>query len=157
MSKEHLWGGIAIGFICLLSAAMGLGAWLSPTIAATLESADPTGRTAAWCLPFIFPVLVPLSLYFFWITWRQWRETRLFERRKQVTTGAISHLWFDRPTGRGKQHYAGYRFGEGQEAYQKVHSRTYGRLAVGEAVTVEYVPDNPQLSRVDLSKRRQKR
>jgi hypothetical protein len=136
---------------------IGWGAWLDPSIAAALDSADRPGQLWGWCLVFVFPLLVPIALYFFWRTWREWRETRPFERYKQTTTGTISHLWFDRPNGRGKQHYAGYHFGDDHEAYQKVHSRTYSRLAIGEGVTVEYVPSNPRLSRVDLQKRRQKR
>jgi hypothetical protein len=157
MSREQLWGGLAIGFFCLIGAALGLGAWLDPSIFETLNSADRPGQLSSLWLPFIFPLLIPISLYFFWATWRQWRETRLFQRHKQIVTGTITQLWFDRPSGRGKQHYVGYRFGEGHEAYQKIHSRTHGRLSLGEAVTVEYVTDNPRLSRVDLSKRGQKR
>ena len=157
MTKEQLWGGVGIVFFCLVGVAFGLGAWLDPSIAATLDSADRPGQLSSWVLPLIFPLLIPISLYFAWVTWKQWRETRLFQRHKQIMTGTITHLWFDRPSGRGKQHYVGYGFGEGHEAYQKIHSRTHGRLAIGEAVTVEYLPDNPRLSRVDLSKRGKKR
>src|SRR5690606_32819020 len=133
MSREQLWGGLAVGLFCLVGVALGLGAWLDPSIAEALESADRPSQYT-WWLPFAFPLFVPISLYFFWITWRHWRETRLFQHHKQTITGTITQVWFDRPSGQSKQYYVGYRFGDGHEAYQKIHSRTQSRLAVGEAV-----------------------
>src|SRR3712207_3371988 len=77
MSREQLWVGLAIGFFCLVGAALGLGTWLDPSIVEAIDSADRSGQLWSLWLPFIFPVLVPISFYFFWLTWRQWRETRL--------------------------------------------------------------------------------
>jgi hypothetical protein len=148
---------IGTGFLCLLGFGLGLGWWLSPTIAATLEGADVRNSSMEDFLPFIFPIFLPIALYLWGDAWRRWRNTRRFERNKQTTTGLITHLWLDPPRPPGKQYYVGYQFGEGQTAYQKVHSRTYSRLAVGESVTVEYAPDKPPLSRLDLQKRRKKR
>jgi hypothetical protein len=99
-----------------------------------------------------FPLFLIIAGYFFWQTWRRWRDTRAFERSKQKTTGVITHLWLDPPKGQGKKYYAGYRFSNEQTAYQQVHSRVFNRLAVGESVKVEYVAETPRLSRLDLRK-----
>jgi hypothetical protein len=101
---------------------------------------------------FTFPLFLLIAGYFFWQTWRWWRDTRTFERNKQKTTGIITHLWLDPPKGQGKKYYVGYRFGDAYTAYQQVHSRVYNRLVVGESVKVEYVPGNSRLSYLNLRK-----
>lgn len=158
-SKKDIWQGVGIGFVCLFGVAIGFGAWFDPTLLETQTVSTVTGP--GWwltaCLPFVFPIFLPIALYFWWDAWRRWRRTRAFERNKQTTTGVITHLWMDPPRPPGKRYYVGYRFGEGQGAFQDVPARTYGRLAVGDEVTVEYAAVNPEFSHLELSKRHQKR
>jgi hypothetical protein len=152
-SNKEIWGAIAGGFCCLLGVALGVGAWFDPTL---LESQNRMAADAAWllgCLPFIFPIFLPLALYFWWAAWRDWRQTRAFAGDRQTTTGVITHLWVDPPRPPGKRYYVGYQFGQGQSAYQSVQARTYNRLTVGEAVTVEYSAAKPQLSCLNLQKK----
>lgn len=158
-SNKDIWQGIGIGFVCLFGVAIGFGAWFDPTLLETQTVSTGTGP--GWwligCLPFIFPIFLPLALYFWWDAWRSWRRTRAFERNKQSTTGVITHLWIDPPRPPGKRYYVGYQFGDGQSVFQDVHARTYHRLAVGDQVMVVYSPANPPLSYMDLSKRPPKR
>lgn len=156
-SRQDILTGVGVGLICFFGFACGLGAWLEPTIAVTLFEDRPGAAGYAWLLAFIFPVLLPVALYFFWDTWRRWRDTRLFERDMQIFSGVITHLWVEPPTGRGKKYFVGYSFGESQTAYQQIHSRVYKRLEVGEKVKVEVAATNPRLSRLDLRQRSQKR
>lgn len=154
-SSKDLWSGLGVGFVCLIGFAMGGLAWLDPqTALATAESAGQHGQYELFflLLMFIFPLFLIIAGYFFWQTWRWWRDTRTFERSKQKTTGLITHLWIDPPKPPGKKYYAGYRYGDGLEAYQELHSRVYNRLAIGESVKVEYVPEDSRLSRLDLRK-----
>lgn len=156
-SRQDLWTGVGVGLTCFVGFACGLGAWIEPSIAATLLESRSGPADYAWLLAFIFPLLLPAALYFFWETWRTWRDTRAFERDKQVFSGVITHLWSDPPTGRGKQYFVGYNFGEHHTAYQKVDTRVYKRLVVGEKVKVEAASGNPRLSRLDLRQPSQKR
>lgn len=158
-SNKEIWQGIGLGFLCLVGVAVGLGAWFDPTILDTQTTNTVSSSGSTWLvifLPFIFPIFLPIAIYLWWNTWRHWRRSREFERSKQITTGVITHLWIDPPRPPGKHYYVGYRFGEGQTAYQETHARTYGNLTVGDEVTVEYASQNPQLSRLDLQKRRKR-
>jgi len=159
-STKEIWQGIGIGFLCLVGVAVGWGAWFDPSLLDTQTANTAASGGSTWTiifLPFIFPIFLPLAFYFWWDTWRRWRKTRMFERSKQSAAGVITHLWIDPPRPPGKHYYVGYQFGEGQAAYQETHVRTYNSLAVGDEVTVEYIPANPQFSRLDWQKRRQKR
>lgn len=154
-SSKDLWSGIGIGLICLIAFGAGGLAWLNP--AAVLNEVGTAGQRGEYGLPFFlimltFPLFLGIAGYFFWQTWHWWRDTRTFERGKQKASGVITHLWIEPPKPPGKKYYVGYRFGDGVEAYQEVHSRTYKRLTLGENVKVEYVPDNPRLSWVNLRK-----
>jgi hypothetical protein len=156
-SNKEIWGGVIAGFCCLLGVALGAGAWFDPTL---LESQNRMPADTAWlmaCLPFIFPIFLPIAIYFWWAAWRDWRRTRAFARDRQITTGVITHLWVDPPQPPGKHYYVGYQFGLGPPAYQEIPARTYNRLAVNEAVTVEYSAANPQLSCLNLQKKPAKR
>lgn len=155
-SRQDLWTGVGVGLICFLGFACGLGAWVEPSIAVTLFESRSGAADYAWLLAFIFPVLLPAALYFFWDAWRHWRDTRAFERNKQVFNGVVTHLWVEPPTGQGKQYFVGYSFGDNQAAYQQVQSRVYKRLGLGETVKVEVASTNPRLSRLDLSQRGRK-
>ena len=154
-SPKDLWSGLGVGLICFIGFVAGGAAWLDPELAlATVGSAGGQGQ---YELPFLllmigFPIFLIIAGYFFWQTWRWWRDTRAFAGSKQKSTGAITHLWVDPPKGRGKKYYVGYRYGDGIEAYQQVQSRVYNRLTLGESVKVEYVPANPRLSRLNLRK-----
>lgn len=156
-SKQDLWTGVGVGLICFFGFACGLGAWLEPSIAATLLESRSGAAGYAWLLIFIFPVLLPAALYFFWDTGRRWRDTHLFEQDKQIFNGVITHFWADPPTGRGKHYFVGYSFGDNHTAYQQVQSRVYKRLELGEMVKVEVASANPRLSRLDLRPPKQKR
>lgn len=156
-SHQDLWTGVGVGLVCVFGFACGLGAWIEPSIATTLFESRSGAANYAWLLVFIFPLLLPAALYFFWNTWRAWRDTRIFERDQQVFSGVITHLWVEPETGSGKQYFVGYSFGDNQTAYQKVDTRVYKRLEVGEKVKVEVASANPRLSRLDLSQRNQKR
>lgn len=154
-SSKDLWAGLGTGLVCLAGFAIGGLAWLDPQMAlATAESAGQHGEYSLFflLLMFIFPLFLIIAGYFFWQTWCWWRDTRVFERDKQKTTGVITHLWLDPPKGQGKKYYVGYRFGDASTAYEQVHSRVYNRLSVGERVKVEYVPSNPRLSYLNLRK-----
>lgn len=154
VSKQDTWRSVGLGFLCLLGVALGGGAWFDPTLIET-QTVTSTG-SGGWligCLPFVFPVFLPLAGYFWWIAWRDWRQTRAFEGDKQVTRGAITHLWIDPPRPPGRRYYVGYRFGEGHSAYQKVHALTYKRLTLGDSITVEYSSANPQCSRIKTGRK----
>ena len=154
-SSKDIWSGVGIGLVCLAGFAMGGLAWLDPqTALATVASAGSQGGYELFFLLLMvtFPLFLIIAGYFFWLTWRSWRDTRTFESSKQKTTGVITHLWADPPKGSGKKYYAGYRFGDGLEAYQQIHSRVYNRLSLGETVKVEYVADTPRLSCLNLRK-----
>jgi hypothetical protein len=152
-SSQDLWSGAGIGLVCLVAFVAGGLAWLNP--AAALNEIGAAGQHGEYELAFFlimltFPLFLVAAGYFFWQTWRSWRDTRAFEQGKQETTGLISQLWVDPPKGQGKKYYVGYRFGNGNEAYQQVQSRTHKRLTLGEKVKVEYVPNDPRLSRLNL-------
>ena len=152
LSNKAMWQGVVIGFVCFLGVALGLAAWFDPTILND-QTASSTVGGGIWLtilLPFIFPVFLPIGLYFWGDTWRHWQRTRLFMRSKETTPGVITHLWLDPPRPPGKRYFVGYRFGEGQSAYQETNIYTYRRLTVGAEVVVEYVPHKPLLSRLDL-------
>ena len=154
-SKQDLWSGLGVSLICFIGFVAGGAAWLDPELA--LATVGSAGRQGQYELPFlllmvVFPIFLIIAGYFFWQTWRWWRDTRTFVGSKQKITGAITHLWVDPPKGRGKKYYVGYRFGDGVEAYQQVQSRVYNRLTLGESVKVEYVPASPRLSRLNLRK-----
>jgi len=157
-SNKEIWQGIGLGFLCLVGAAVGLGAWFDPTILDSQTTTTVAGSGGStWLLmflPFIFPIFLPIAIYFWWTTWRSWRRTREFERSKQTTSGVITHLWIDPRRPPGRRYYVGYRFGEAQTAYQETHVRTYANLAPGDEVTVEYAGHNPLLSRLNFQKRR---
>jgi hypothetical protein len=103
-------------------------------------------------LPFIFPIFLPIAGYFWWAAWRDWQRTRAFMADRQITSGVITHLWIDPPRPPGKRYYVGYQFGQGVSAYQAVQARTYKRLSIGDAVTVEYSAANPLLSCLNWQK-----
>ncbi|MCK6624939.1 MAG: DUF3592 domain-containing protein [Anaerolineae bacterium] len=154
-STKDLWSGVGIGLGCFIAFAFGGAAWLNP--GAVLNEINSVGPRGEYVLPFFlimltFPLFLIAAGYFFWQTWRWWRDTRTFEQGKQKTTGVITQLWVDPPKGTGKKYCVGYQFSDSHKAFQEVHSRVYNRLAVGETVKVEYVPDKPQLSRLDLRK-----
>jgi|GEM_PF-6750176 len=154
-STKDLWSGVGIGLGCFIAFAFGGAAWLNP--GAVLNEINSVGPRGEYVLPFFlimltFPLFLIAAGYFFWQTWRWWRDTRAFEQGKQKTTGVITQLWVDPPKGTGKKYCVGYQFSDSHKAFQEVHSRVYNRLAVGETVKVEYVPDKPQLSRLDLRK-----
>ena len=154
-SSKDLWSGFGTGLVCLAGSAIGGLSWLDPQMAlATAKSAGPRGQSELFflALMFTFPLFLIITGYFFWQTWRWWRDTRTFERNKQKTSGVITHLWLDPPKGQGKKYYAGYRFGDAHTGYQQIHSRVYNRLSVGESVKVEYASETPRLSRLDLRK-----
>lgn len=154
-AQGDLRGGLVSGLVCLVVFVVGGLAWLDPQMAlATVSSA---GRQGEYELPFliimgVFPLFLIGAGYFFWQTWCWWRDTRSFEQGKQQTGGVITHLWMDPPKPPGKKYFAGYRFGDGLEAYQEVHSRVYKRLALGESVKVDHVPGQPRLSCLNLRK-----
>jgi hypothetical protein len=150
-TTKDIWTGLGVGMVCVLGFAIGLWAWFDPSITGSLESAgDRPGEMPGWVLMLIFPLLLPVAFYFWWRVWQDWRNTRAFERSKQTVTGIVTHLWLDKSS--GKRYYAGYRFGDNHTAYQSIHSRTYKRMTVGQQVTIEYAPDNPCLSRLNLQK-----
>lgn len=153
-SKKDLMSGLGVGLICLLGFGLGLGWWLNVTIAATLDSVDVRASSLEQWLPFIFPIFLPIAGYFWWDSWRRWRDTRAFERGKQTTSGTITHLWIDPPRPPGKKYYVGFHYGQGNAVYQQVHSRTFSRLTLGQEVIVEYVPGRPRLSRLNLRKQK---
>ncbi len=155
-SGRQTWGSIGIGALCLLGVFIGLAAWRYPDLL-EIQSNDQSVLLMAWLLPFIFPVLLPIALYFWWDAWRQWRRTHNFEKSKQTSTAVITHLWMDPPRPPGKRYYAGYHFGGGHTAYQQVPVRTYKTLAIGDEVPVVYAAENPQLSRLDLERRPKKK
>lgn len=158
VTKPETWRSIGFGFFCLLAMALGGGAWFDPSLIETQTLGSPgLGGLVIVCLPFVFPIFLPLAGYFWWLAWRDWRQSRAFEAEKQVTQGTITHLWIDPPRPPGRHYYVGYRFGEGHSAYQKVHALTYKRLTVGDRVTVEYSPPNPHQSRIDLKKSSRRR
>lgn len=146
--------GLAIVGCCLVGFLLGIGGWLNDTIYATLDTVIPGNATDPRILMCTFPLWLGIGIYFLWATWRDWRDTRLFNRQKQMGTAVITHLWSDRDTG-NKKNYVGYLYDDGT-AFQTVHGRVYGRLAIGEELPVEFVKGQPRLSRVDTQKRPKK-
>jgi hypothetical protein len=155
-SGRQTWGGIGLGALCVGGIFLGMAAWRYPELV-NVQSTNQTVLLMTFLLPFIFPVFLPMALYLWWDTWRQWRRTRTFEKSKQVSTAVITHLWVDPPRPPGKHYYVGYRFGSGHTAYQEVQARPYKTLAVGDEVPVEYAGENPALSRPDLQRRPKKK
>lgn len=143
---------IALGGLCLVGAALGLAEWFQPGLL-DVQSTSVDVQLMSGLLPFIFPVFVPIAVYFWWLAWRDWRYNRVFQRSRRVTSGIITHLWVEPPRPPGKVYYVGYNFGEGRSAYQKVHARTYSRLAVGQPIVVEFAAANPAISCANLKRR----
>ncbi|MCG3210417.1 MAG: hypothetical protein FOGNACKC_04048 [Anaerolineae bacterium] len=152
---KDILGLTALGVLSLAGAAIGLLQWLNPSLL-NLDSLYNPSWLAIF-LPFIFPLFVPAAFYLWWLAWRDWRRTRVFEQSKVTGAATITHLWVDPPRPPGKKYYVGYQYGQGQSAYQPVPVRTHKRLAVGEQVAVEYVPGRPELSRIDLQKKAPRR
>ncbi|MCL4261837.1 MAG: hypothetical protein KJ069_01410 [Anaerolineae bacterium] len=146
--------GLAIVGCCLLGFLLGIGGWVNDTIYATLDTVIPGQATDPRIFMCTFPLWLGLGIYFLWVTWRDWRETRLFNRQKQTGTAVITHLWKDETSG-GKKNYVGYLYDDGA-AFQTLHGRVYGRLTMGEELPVEFVKGYPRLSRVDTPKRPKK-
>jgi hypothetical protein len=127
------------------------------SFSASIETSVSQQPSAApiWLQLLIFygyPVLLLAALYFFYLTWRDWCRARAFSRGKARADATITHLWKEPPSGSGKKYYAGYAFGLGQSAYQQVDVWTYKRLAVGQSLPVEYLPNDPGVSRLDLAR-----
>ncbi|GAB4444615.1 MAG: hypothetical protein Kow0031_27040 [Anaerolineae bacterium] len=152
VTAKTLLADVGLGILCLVGVALGLAEWYQPGLL-DVQPASVDAQLMIGLLPCIFPVFVPAAVYFWWLAWRDWRKSRLFRRSRRVTTGVITHLWVEPPRPPGKVYYVGYRFGEGYGAYHTVHPRTYKRLAVGQAVAVEFAADNPDISFPNLKKR----
>ncbi len=148
--REWLRWQLGIAILGLAIFGFGLVAWFSPKLSSFY-------RSEGFWLAFVFPVFLPLAIRLLVHVRRSWRVNRVFEDNLQTDTATITHLWIDPPRPPGRLYYVGYRFATDYAAYQSVHHRTYHTLAIGDEIPVQYAGANPQLSRLNLSKRRRKK
>ncbi|NJN93985.1 MAG: hypothetical protein HC875_07755 [Anaerolineales bacterium] len=89
-TSKDLWSGAGIGLMCLIAFALGGAAWLNP--GAVLNEVNTAGPRGEYTLPFFlimltFPLFLIAAGYFFWQTWRGWRDTAPLSRANKKPAG----------------------------------------------------------------------
>jgi hypothetical protein len=139
--------GVWAGFGCLAVFALGVGMWsMGKDVFSFLGASSTRESSNIFGVMILSPLMLPVSVYFFYSTWRDWRLTRRFEQGKQRATGVVTHLWVGRANDRRKTRYMGYQFNGDQTAYQEIPLRVYNALAVGDSVEIDYLPGETPLS-----------
>jgi hypothetical protein len=111
---------------------------------------------AAWPrnLPWVFVFLLVLSAQALLLIYgvREWQRVKAVEARGQVTQGVILDRWVRR--GRGSAYCVAYYFelpwGSAPVVRAEINDEAYRAYQVGDAVQVCYLPDNPQVCRLEM-------
>jgi heme/copper-type cytochrome/quinol oxidase subunit 2 len=115
----------------------------------TFETIANDYGVMVWLLTCGFPILWLVAIILTLKAARHRRQTIQFDTQRQMVKGEITYLWSDKSE--GKKYFAAYLYLDGLQAYQQVHPRTFKRLQIGEAAVVEYLPDKPQVSILNLN------
>lgn len=166
-TKQDICISVLIGAVCLIGFGMGLYYNRTADFFSFAESAERSANLSGssmpiWLQPVIyygFPIFLPIAGYFFFIAWSGYRKTRAFKQGCKRGSAAITHLWIEPPSGSGKKYFVGYTFkdertGSSQSVYQQVDVWTFKRLSLEENLPVEYLPEQPSLSRLELPQSR---
>jgi hypothetical protein len=151
-TRSDLQSDLALAGVCLAGFIVGLLANIFGDFLGFAQASERSGGntlTPLWLqllVYFGFPLFLAGTAYFLWHAWNAHRRTSAFRRRRASATATLTHLWKEPPSGSGKKYYAGYQFGAAQSAYQQVDARLYKRLALGQELPVEYLPDDPAVS-----------
>lgn len=100
-----------------------------------------------------FLVLIGGTLFFALIAFPSWKQHRHFAQESVVVQGTITRLWSktidDGEGGQTTYYYLAYTFPYGQETWQQITAQQCLFAKVGDAVTVRYLPKQPECSQVD--------
>ena len=89
--------------------------------------------------------LVGLSIYII----RDLPAARKLDRHGRTTEGRIVAKWTQTDADDDRNCFLAYRFGDEQEAFQKVSWKDYRQYQTGDAITVVYLQEDPTLSRLE--------
>ena len=98
-----------------------------------------------FAMPLVGLILLGVALF----GARDLPAARKLDTQGEVGPGKIVARWTKRDSEGDRDCFLAYSYGEGQEAYQKVGWKHYRQIEVGAVVSVRYVPEEPQLSRLD--------
>ncbi len=152
-TREDTRNGLLTGFCCLVGFVLGLAIWRFG-ITGVVGAGTPTTQFNALIIALAAPLMLLAALWFFYVTWRDWKRGARFRQHKQRTRGTVTHLWRDQ---QARAWCVGYQYAEGMSAYQSVHKRRYDSLSIGDEIHVDYLPDDPQFSSFEPIRKRSPR
>ncbi|MFZ4655802.1 MAG: DUF3592 domain-containing protein [Caldilineaceae bacterium] len=98
-------------------------------------------------------LLIGLALLFALLAFSNWNQQHRFAQDSIVAPGTITRLWHeiteDSEAGNTTSYYLAYTFAGGQETRQPITAEQCLFAKVGDAVTVRYLPNQPECSKVD--------
>lgn len=145
IDRSQIRSGFGIGLFCLVIALFGMGVWLLGSRGFSLLGAtDRNNSSDLMIIVLASPLMLLASFYFLYTTGRDWRQSTRFQSDKQSISGTISHLWAEPSS---KVYYAGFQYMEYQ-AYQEISRKSFNSLKVGDSISVDYLPQNPQVTRL---------
>jgi hypothetical protein len=158
--KEDLKSDLILAGVCLAGFLLGLLANLLGDFGAFMSASERSTNstlTPIWLqllVFFGFPLFLIATVYFLWHAWNWRKKTAHFHKHCVSVDALLTHLWKEPPSGSGKKYYAGYRFNAEFCACQQVDVRVFKRLQVGQTLPVEYLPADPAVSRLVLTRPR---
>lgn len=158
-------GWVWMGIFFLAIFVLGLLLRRTTDFFTFLETLQPSGnQTGGLGLIFLqilvyygFPLFIPAAAVCFYLAWRRRQESLRFRQQCRREQAVITHLWAEPPSGSGKKYYAGFRYGQGHQAFQQVTVWEFKRLHIEDTLPVDYLPARPQVACLDLSRSTKKR
>lgn len=144
-------------------AAFGLGLLVNRTtdffsFSAGLDFSSSTSSPPSILLQLLFffgfPLFIPAGIFFLYEAWHSHRKAAAFWRDCQSGEAVVTHLWKEPPSGSGKKYYAGYSGPYDAAAFQQVDVWTFKRLQVGDTLPLKFLPEQPDVSFLDLPRAR---
>ncbi len=153
VTDEDLRSNVILCLTCFGLAAIGAAVWfIGPLVITDTWQTQSQAITIALASP----LMLLASFYFLYAWVRDWRFRNTFNRNKQRTNGTITHLWRGKDNEQKTAYFVGYGY-HGQSVYQAVDKQAFSSLIIGKEISVDYLPDEPIVSVIELEGSRSKR
>lgn len=120
-----------------------------PSVSRIVEDRDPfvEGLPIDLLLPTAFAVAFSVVAGFLF---KGYGRARKLQQSGVTTEGTVTDAWVRRSSQSAKRYFVLYRFMDDIWVTQQVKKRDFQELTVGTPVTVRYLPDDPECSRIEL-------
>jgi len=129
-------------FRILLS--IGIGLYLIVSGVFRIKDFDSINLTSM-----IMPLIGVFLFVVGFISCRDLPAARILDTRGEIVPGEIISKWTKSDSEGDRNCFVAYKYGQGQEAYQKISWKCYQLIDSGDRISVRYLSEDPTMSRLE--------